>query len=387
MIRMYTGSFFTCYNLSMATHTSKALAFFPSDCGIRLIEYPVDPLQEDEILVRITRVALTRRDRQLLADPETMTPEGGDFIIPGHIAVGKVVETGSLVRDFQPGDVVVPTIRRDCNRCIDARSDLCPHPEYYTDSGLRGAHGFAREFLTIRSRYLIRIPPHLESLALLLTPLSLAEKAHQEAVQVTKRYNFFCYHTSEEIPPHALVVGMGPVGIMTVFLLSLYNNRLTVFCRRESDDTRSGIFKPLDLEYINTSWVPTERLERAGYSFSQLFETTGDPSLVFRIMPFMAPNSVTVLMDAPGRATLDESIEIPAARLVAHMVMGNQVIIGSIKAGRDAFESGVKHLSELADLYGDSLSALLTHSFPLEEYHRLLSLTTRDTIIPVLEMV
>ena len=347
------------------------------------MEYPVDPLQEDEILVRITRVAFTRRDRQLMEDPETVTPEG---IIPGHIAVGKVVETGSLVRDFQPGDIVVPTIRRDCNRCIDARSDLCPHPEHYSDSGLLGAHGFAREFLTIRSRYLIRIPPHLESLALLLTPLSVAEKAHQEAVQMTKRFNFVCYHNTGDIAPHALVVGMEPVGIMSVFLLSLYNYRLTVFCRRESDDIRSGIFEPLDLEYINTSRVPTERLEKAGYSFNQLFETTGDPAFIFRIMPFMAPNSVTVLMGAPERAAMNESIEIQAGKLIKRMVIGNQVLIGSIKAGRDDFESAARHLSELADLYGGPLSALFTHTFPMDEYHRLLSLGTRDTIIPVLEM-
>jgi hypothetical protein len=64
--------------------------------------------------------------------------------------------------------------------------------------------------------------------------------------------------------------------------------------------------------------------------------------------------------------------------------MGNQVIFGSIKAGRDAFESAVKHLTELSDLYGDSLASLLTDTFPLAEYHRLLSLNTRDAIIPSL---
>jgi threonine dehydrogenase-like Zn-dependent dehydrogenase len=322
----------------------------------------------------------------LLEDPEAVTPEGGDFIIPGHIAVGKVVETGSLVRDFQTGDVVVPTIRRDCNRCIDARSDLCPYPEHYRDSGLLGAHGFARDFLTIRSRYLIKIPPHLEHLALLLTPLSIAEKAHNEAVQVTKRFNFYCYHESQEVAPHALVVGMEPVGIMTVFLLSLYNYRLTVFCRRALDDVRSGIFELLDLEYINTSRVPAEKLEMAGYNFRQFFETTGDPDFIFRIIPFMAPNAVGVLMGAPDKSSMNQGLEVPAAKLITRMVMGNQVLIGSIKAGRDAFESAARHLSELADLYDESLSALFTHTFPLEGYEQLLSLSTRDTIIPVLEM-
>jgi threonine dehydrogenase-like Zn-dependent dehydrogenase len=230
----------------MAEQTTRALGYFPSKKDIRIIEAPVEPVEADEILVRITRVALTRRDRLLLENPEAVTPEGDEFIIPGHIASGRVVETGSLVKDFQPGDVVVPTIRRDCNRCIDARSDLCPHPERYKDPGLLGAHGFARDFLTTRSRYLIKLPPHLENLAPLVTPLSIAEKAHHEAVQVTRRFNFYCYHESEEVAPHALVTGMGPVGIMAVFLLSLYNYRLKVFCRRESDDIRSKIFTCTD---------------------------------------------------------------------------------------------------------------------------------------------
>jgi threonine dehydrogenase-like Zn-dependent dehydrogenase len=368
----------------MTTQTTRALAYFPSDGGIRLMDLPVQPLDPDEILVRITRVAFTRRDRLLLENKGAILPDGEDFIIPGHVAVGKVVETGSMVKEFEPGDTVVPTIRRDCDRCIDARSDLCPHPDRYYDSGLAGAHGFARDFLTIRGRYLIKIPPHLENLALLLAPLSVAEKAHQEAVQITKRYNFYCYHESEDAIPRALITGMGPVGIMMSYLLSLYSYRLTVFCRRESDDLRSKILEPIDLEYINTSRVPTPRLEKAGYSFRQVFETTGDPEYMLSVMPFMSPNAVMAVMGAPEIDSEEKILEVDINRVFTRMVMGNQVIFGSIKAGRDAFESAVKHLTELSDLYGDSLALLMSDTFPLTEYHRLLTLSTRDTITPSL---
>ena len=324
------------------------------------MDVPLQPLDADEILVRITRVAITRRDRLLLENKTAMLPEGDDFIIPGHVAVGKVVETGSLVKDFEPGDIVVPTIRRDCDRCIDARSDLCPHPDRYQDSGLVGAHGFARDLLTIRGRYLIKIPPHLENLALLLAPLSVAEKAHHEAVQITKRYNFYCYHESEDVIPRALITGMGPVGIMMAFLLSQYGYKLTVFCRRESDDIRSKILEPIDLDYINTARVPTQRLEKAGYSFGQLFETTGDPEYMLSVMPFMSPNAVMAVMGAPEDGHEENTLEVDVSRVFSRLVLGNQVIFGSIKAGRDAFEWAVKDLTELSDLYGDSLAFLLT---------------------------
>jgi len=370
----------------MTSRLTRALGYFPSSRQVRIVESPLEPLEADEILVRITKVALTRRDNQLLTDPDAVTPEGEEYIIPGHIAVGRVVETGSLIRDFRPGDIVVPTIRRDCNRCIDARSDLCPHPERYRDSGLSGAHGFARDNLVTRGRYLIKIPEHLEHLALLLTPLSIAEKAHQEAVQVTKRFNFYCYHDSRETAPHALVVGMGPVGIMTVFLLSLYNYQLTVFGRRESDDERSGIFDVLDLEYLNTSQSSMDGLQNAGYNFRQLFETTGDPAYIFQVLPLLSPNAVAVLMGAPEKSELGEGLEVKAGECISRMVIGNQVLLGSIKAGRDAFESAVKHLTELDDLYNDSLTGLFTHAFAFEEYEQLLELNSRDTIIPVLNL-
>jgi threonine dehydrogenase-like Zn-dependent dehydrogenase len=371
----------------MTNQTTKALGYFPAEGVVRIIDMPVPSLEADEVLVRITRTAISRRDRLLLESKDAVLPDGEEYIVPGHIAAGRVVEIGGMVRELGPGDLVVPTIRRDCDRCIDARSDLCPHPERYSDSGLKGAHGFARELLVVKSRYLVKVPEHLEDVALLLTPLSIAEKAHHETVQVTRRYNFYCYHELEATAPRAMVTGMGPVGIMTAFLLSLYSYRLTLLSRRESDDLREKILDPLELEYINTSRVPIERLEKAGYTFRQLFETTGDPAYIVRVMPFMAPNAVMVLMGPTENPSRDNRLEMEASYLFSRMVMGNQIMIGSIKAGRDAFDSAVKHLMELADLHHDSLAALMTHAFPFEEYQRLLGLTTRETILPVLELI
>ncbi len=371
----------------MANQTMRALTYHPASGDLKIQDLPLPDMEADEVLVRITRVAFTRRDRLLLEDRSALPPDGGDFIIPCHVAVGKVVETGPMVREFKTGDVVVPTIRRDCDRCIDARSDLCPHPEQYRDSGLKGAHGFARDFLSIRSRYLVKVPSHLEHLALLLAPLSLAEKAHQEAIQLTKRYSFYCYHEMEGAAPRALITGMGSVGIMTAYLLSLYNYKLTVFCRRESDDDRLRLLEPLDVDYINTQRVPTERLEKAGYSFRQIFETTGDPQYSLRIMNFMAPNAIMALMASPEWDPAPDNLEVDIHGIISRIVLGNQMIFGSIKSGRDAFESAVKHLEELADLYGDALAGLMTQTLPLAQYRSLLALGTREAIIPALQLV
>lgn len=370
----------------MGSRKTKALTYYPTDGGIRISDVPVPRMEADEVLVRITLVAFTRRDHLVLKGAGATLPEGSDFIIPGHIAVGKVIEKGELVKDLVPGDTVVPTIRRDCDRCIDARSDMCAHPDRYRDSGLSGAHGFARELAVIKARYLVPVPEELEDIAPLLTPLSVAEKAHTETVQVIRRFNFYCYHDAEETIPRALVTGMGPLGMMLTYLLSLYNYRLTIFCRRESDDTRSRIFRDMDLEYINTSRVPLERLAKGGYAFRQLFETTGDPAYTLRTMPFMAPNAVMVLMGLPETTGEDQTLNIPAADIFRRMVMGNQVLVGSIKAGRDAFDSAVKHLQEIEYLHGNSLREILSDRYPFDQYHKLLTLQSRESILPILEL-
>lgn len=374
----------TCYTHLMANQKSRALAYFPSDGGVRQMEVPVPSPDPDEVLIRIKRVAITRRDLLMLSSTDVVLPEDDDYIIPGHIATGVVLETGPMVKEFRAGDLVAPTIRRDCDRCIDARSDLCSHPERYQDSGLSGAHGFARDLIAIPGRYLVKIPPHLENIALLLAPLSVAEKAHSEAVQITKRYNFYCYHESDDVVPRALITGLDPVGIMTTYLLSLYNYRLTVFCRRESDDFRSRIIEPLDLEYINTSRVPMEKLKNDGYSFQQLFETTGDPEYLLSVMPLMSPNAIMAIMGAPETHNVAKKLEVDLNWVLSKLVIGNQVVFGSIKAGRDAFDSAVKHLTELSDLYSDSLAILLKDTFPFSEYQQLLDMSTRSYVIPSL---
>jgi len=349
---------------------------------IRDIQVP--QLEEDEVLVRITQVGFTRRDRLVRELDERSLPEVSDFLVMGHIAAGRVAETGSMVRDLEPGDLVVPTVRRDCEHCIDARSDMCIHLDLSTNCGINGAHGFARELMVEKARYLIKIPTELEELATLITPLSVAEKAHMELIETRQRYNFFCYHDEDKVIPNTLITGLGPVGILTTMLTSLYGYKLTVFGRREADDTRSRIFQPIDLEYINTTRISPEDLEEKGYRFRQIFETTGDSDYIMKILPLMDANAVSVLMAIPETEPMEHQTNIQTARLLRNLVEKNQVILGSLKSGRDAFESAVSHLEELASTYEEQLKQIITHRIPFDDFEELFKLDSREAILPVL---
>ena len=100
----------------------------------------------------------------------------------------------------------------------------------------------------------------------------------------------------------------------------------------------------------------------------------------------MAYNGIMVLMALPENRTGGPVTEINAGPLFNRMVAGNQVIIGSIKSGKDAFEAAVKHLTELNDLFGQELSSLITHVFSLEDYQNVLDLDSRETILPAIDL-
>jgi aldose 1-dehydrogenase [NAD(P)+] len=301
----------------------------------------------------------------------------------GHLALGKVVETGPHVKNLSPGDLVVPLVRRDCGRCLDARADLCPHPEKTRTAGLSGAHGFARELFVDGARNLIRVPPEAGDLGLLLPHLAAVDKAHHDLAETRHRFHFFCYNEQDAASPPALVTGLGPTGILAAYHLSLHNYRVAVFGRRDTDDLRGEALRPLNLEYVNTTRYPVANLAKSGYRFRVLLETTGDPAYLLSLFPLLGNNTVMALLGAPlGECPLS----LDAGPLLRQVVEGNMMVLGSTKAGRDAFESAAHQLVELADLYRDSLLPLLSDRYPFEQFAQALARNSRDTVLPVLEL-
>jgi len=368
----------------MKSRQVQALVKIPGSAIPEIREIPLPATEEDEVLVRIRQVAFTRRDRLVLESGDSTFPAGSDFMVMGHVALGRVEAVGSMVTDLEPGDLVVPTIRRDCDHCIDARSDMCVDLELSTNCGLDREHGFAQEYISQKARYLVKVPDELENLAILLPLLGMVEKAHMELVETRQRYDFFCFHDEDKVTPKTLISGMGPVGLLTALLTSLYGYRQTVFARREVDDTRARILAPLDIEYLNTSRAPLAGLDKRKYCFRQIFETTGDPDFILSLMSFMDANAVAVLMALPETESTGKDANASLSRLFKDMVSMNQVVLGSLRAGREALISAVSQMEELSELYGDQLDQIISHRIPFKDYKQLLMLDTRSTILPVL---
>ena len=91
-------------------------------------------------------------------------------------------------------------------------------------------------------------------------------------------------------------------------------------------------------------------------------------------MQALAKNGVLVLSSVTGG---DRHVEVPADRINLDFVLGNKVMVGTVNANREYFETGVKDLALSEAQFPGWLGRLLTHPVDgLENYGRLFELLT-----------
>lgn len=103
---------------------SPAVAPFAQSRPLSIEEIELDPPGPEELLVRIGAAGLCHSDLSVInGNRPRQTP-----MVLGHEAAGTVVEVGSAIRDFAPGDRVVMTFQPSCGQCLpcaEGRPALC----------------------------------------------------------------------------------------------------------------------------------------------------------------------------------------------------------------------------------------------------------------------
>jgi propanol-preferring alcohol dehydrogenase len=115
----------------------------------------------DEILVRVEACGVCRTDLHL-AEGDLATHR--DHAVPGHEVIGRVVERGDAVEDYDTGDRVgIAWLRSTCGTCrycMAGSENLCPQAQF---TGWDHDGGFA-EYATVRATFAYRIPDVLTTL-------------------------------------------------------------------------------------------------------------------------------------------------------------------------------------------------------------------------------
>ena len=110
----------------------KALAKSEARPGIWLVDAPEPEVGINDVLIRVLRTGICGTDLHIRAWDAWAQRTIPVPMVVGHEFVGEVVEIGSNVNDFAPGDIVSGEGHLVCGRCrncMAGRRHLCAHTQ------------------------------------------------------------------------------------------------------------------------------------------------------------------------------------------------------------------------------------------------------------------
>jgi threonine dehydrogenase-like Zn-dependent dehydrogenase len=351
----------------------KAIAVHPGQPNsVHLAELPkpsVDDVPDGRgVLVRVLRVGVDGTDKEINAAEYGAAPPGYDFLVIGHEGFGRVEAVGPNVTELAPGDYVVATVRRPGKSLYD----LIGTPDMTTDDtymerGINLLHGFLTEYYVDDPEYIVKVPGGLKEVGVLLEPTTVVEKGIAQAYEIQRRLRVWR-------PKRAAVIGAGTIGLLATLVLRLRGLEVTTFARGDKPNLNAELIEALGARYFPvTELTVLEGSKRFG-PFDLIFEASGFSPAVFEAMQALGKNGVLVLSSVTGG---DRTVEIPADRINLEFVLGNKVMVGTVNANREYFETGVRDMAQAEAQYPGWLARLLTHPVRgLAHYQELFAMLT-----------
>jgi threonine dehydrogenase-like Zn-dependent dehydrogenase len=364
----------------------KAIAVVPGTTQVSLVDRAEPSITaSDEVKVRIVRMGICGTDREEAAGGRALAPSGQKDLVIGHEMFGRVVETGKAVTRVKQGDYAVFTVRRGCGQCLPCamnRSDMCRTGEY-TERGIWGADGYQTEYVVDKEQYAVRIPSELEKVGVLAEPLSVAEKAIDEAVRLQFARLPDALATPDWLQGrHCLVAGLGPIGLLAALALRLRGAKVFGLDIVDTASIRAQWLTAIGGQYVDARQIPANRVNETLGPMELIVEATGIAALEFNLLDALALNGVYVLTGIPGG---HRPIEIAGSELISRLVLGNRVMVGSVNAARDHYQMAVDDLMTARLRWGDHLDRLITNRYPHTEFAAALAHHDENEIKVVLE--
>lgn len=364
----------------------KAIAIVPGTAGSRLVERPEPSITaQDEVKARMIRVGICGTDRKEVAGDRAEAPVGQKDLVIGHEMFGQVVSVGSSVIRVQPGDYAVFTVRRGCGECASClmnRADMCQTGKY-RERGIHGLDGYQTEYAVDREQYIVRVPAELEPVGVLMEPLSVVEKAIDEALRVQA---VRCPDAAT-IPDwfrgrRCLVAGLGPVGLLAAMVLRLRGGEVYGLDVVDSNTARPKWLGGIGGLYIDGREVPADQVEKKIGSMDFVLDASGIAALEFNLLDALARNGIYVLTGIPDG---DRPLQIPGAELIRQMVLENQVMLGSVNAAHGHFQMAADDLAHAQLRWGAQIAGLITHRYSWDQFASVMDHHQADAIKEVIE--
>ena len=322
----------------------KALVKRHSRQGLWLEDAPDPKIGINDVLIKIARTAICGTDMHIYNWDSWAQATIPVPMVVGHEFVGHIVDVGSNVNDFRPGQLVSGeghVVCGRCRNCMAGRRHLCAQT---SGVGVDRAGAFA-EYLALPMSNVWEHRPGIDlDVAALFDPLG-------NAVHTALQYDL----VAEDV----LITGAGPIGAMAAAVCKYAGAKNVVIT--DINPERLALAKTLGATH--TVDVRTENLadvqRELGMSegFDVGLEMSGNPAGFRDLLTNMCHGGKIAILGIPA-----EEMAIDWRQVVFNMLTLKGIY------GREMYETWYK-MSSMIDS-GLDISAVITHRLGYEDFQQ-----------------
>ena len=322
----------------------KALVKRHSEQGLWLEDVPEPEIGINDVLIKVDRTGICGTDVHIYKWDEWARKTIPVPMVVGHEFVGEVVEVGSNVNDFHPGDVVSGeghVVCGRCRNCLAGRRHLCKDTK---GVGVNRPGAFA-EYLSLPMTNVWHHEPSVDrDVASIFDPFGNA------------------VHTALSFPllgEDVLITGAGPIGIMAAAVCRHAGARQIVVTDlnpyRLELARKMGATVALDVRH--GSLADTQKKLGMKEGFDVGLEMSGNPAAFRDMLANMCHGGKIAMLGIPER---EMAIDW-------NLVVFNMLTIKGIY-GREMYETWYMMTVMLQS--GLNISPVITHRFHYSEFQR-----------------
>ena len=322
----------------------KALVKSKGEPGLWLEDVEVPKVGINDVLIRVHRTGICGTDLHIYNWDEWAQKTIPVPLVVGHEFVGEIVEVGSNVADFFPGDIVSGeghVVCGRCRNCLAGRRHLCAQTE---GIGVNRAGAYA-EYIALPMTNIWRHHPSVEwDIAAIFDPFGNA------------------VHTALSFPvlgEDVLITGAGPIGLMAAAVVRHAGARYVVITDvnpfRLDLARKMGVTVALNVREGQLRDVQKELGMTEGFDVG--LEMSGNAAAFRDMLANMSHGAKVAMLGIPEREMCIDW----------HTVIFNMLTIKGIY-GREMYETWYKMTVMLQS--GLDITPAITHRFPYDEFQK-----------------
>jgi len=322
----------------------KALVKSRNQVGLWLEDVPEPQIGINDVKVRVLLTGICGTDLHIYDWDEWARGTIPVPLVIGHEFVGEIVEVGSNVNDFHPGELVSGeghVVCGRCRNCLAGRRHLCA---YTQGVGVNRAGAFA-EYIVLPMTNIWKHSPRVPiEVAAIFDPFGNA------------------VHTALSFPvlgEDVLITGAGPIGIMAAAVVRHAGARYVVITdinpHRLQLAQQLGVNVAIDPKKKSLKEVQKDLGMHEGFDVG--LEMSGNASAFREMLANMSHGGKVAMLGIPaGEMAIDW-----------RQVIFNMLTIKGIY-GREMYETWYKMTVMLES--GLDISPVITHRFPYAEFQK-----------------